>query len=84
MPALSPGMIHVIDGRVCTTRHIQPLGRTSEECPSIHHGQSGVGATRVPFSISRMRRAFNRMEKARAALIRVAKRLERLGQPVPV
>jgi hypothetical protein len=35
-------------------------------------------------SYARMRRAFNRMEKARAALIRVARRLEQLDQPVPV
>jgi hypothetical protein len=33
---------------------------------------------------SRMRRAFNRMEKARAALIRVARQLNKLGQPEPV
>jgi hypothetical protein len=35
-------------------------------------------------SYSRMRRAFHRMEKARAALIRVARRLEQLYQPVSV
>jgi hypothetical protein len=41
---------------------------------------------RVEFerNYSRMRRAFNRMEKGRAALIRVARQLDKLDQPVPV
>jgi hypothetical protein len=32
---------------------------------------------------SRMRRAFNRMEKARAALARVARQLDKLDEPAP-
>jgi hypothetical protein len=33
---------------------------------------------------SRMRRAFNRMEKARAALARVARQLDKLDEPAPM
>ena len=41
---------------------------------------------RVEFerNYSRMRRAFNRMEKARAALARVARQLDKLDEPAPM